>query len=182
MPEPPAVDAPSSGLAVPGLSARLHDLVAGLCVAGLLLPEAVAYAGLARLPVMHALTAMLVGLAAYAVFGGSRFAIVAPTSSTATLAAAAALSISSGAAAVSPAAYVQALLGLTLLAGVALMLLAIARQGQLSAFGSRQSILATFLTSGTFIRCLHSGQRTFFPCWANGTTHLAANTLQFSGS
>jgi sulfate permease, SulP family len=137
MPEPPAVDALPSGLAASGQSAWWHDLVAGLCVAGLLLPEAVAYAGLARLPVVHALGAMMVGLAVYAVFGGSRFAIVAPTSSTATLAAAAALSISSGAAAVSPAAYVQALLALTLLTGAVLMLLAIARQGQLSAFISR---------------------------------------------
>ena len=65
-----------------------QDLGAGLCVAGLLLPEAVAYAGLAHLPVVHALMAMMVGLAMYAVFGSSRFAIVAPTSSTATLAAA----------------------------------------------------------------------------------------------
>jgi len=29
------------------------DMVAGLCVAGLLLPEAVAYAGLAHLPLSH---------------------------------------------------------------------------------------------------------------------------------
>ena len=38
------------------------DWVAGVCVAGLLLPEAVAYAGLAHLPVTHALTATLCGL------------------------------------------------------------------------------------------------------------------------
>jgi MFS superfamily sulfate permease-like transporter len=110
---------------------------AGLCVAGLLLPEAVAYAGLARLPVVHALTAMMVGLGVYAVFGGSRFAVVAPTSSTATLSAAAVLSMSGTAAAVNPMAYTQALLALVLLAGGLLMLLALARQGQLSAFVSR---------------------------------------------
>ncbi len=108
-----------------------------MCVAGLLLPEAVAYAGLARLPVVHALTAMLVGLAIYAVFGGSRFAVVAPTSSTATLSAAAVLSLSATAATVDPIAYAQALLALVLLAGVVLMLLALARQGQLSSFVSR---------------------------------------------
>ena len=67
------------------------DLAAGFCVAGLLIPEAVAYAGLAHLPVVHALTASVTGLAIYAVFGGSRFAVVAPTSSTATLSAAAVL-------------------------------------------------------------------------------------------
>jgi len=122
----------------PGASAsRWKDLGAGLCVAGLLLPEAVAYAGLARLPVVHALTAMMVGLALYAAFGGSRFAIVAPTSSTATLSAAAVLSLSGTAAAVDSTAYAQALLALVLLAGGLLMLLAIARQGQLSAFVAR---------------------------------------------
>ena len=114
-----------------------RDLIAGLCVAGLLLPEAVAYAGLAGLPVVHALSAMLVGLAVYAVFGGSRFAIVSPTSSTATLSAAAAVSLSGVTALADPAAYAQALTALVLLCGVMLMLLAAVRQGQLSAYVSR---------------------------------------------
>ena len=118
-------------------ASRWQDLGAGLCVAGLLLPEAVAYAGLAHLPVVHALTALMVGLGLYAVFGGSRFAIVAPTSSTATLSAAAVLSLSGTAAAIDPAVYAQAVLALVLLSGGLLMLLALARQGQLSAFVSR---------------------------------------------
>ena len=122
-------------------------------MAGLLLPEAVAYAGLAHLPVVHALTAVIVGLGLYACLGGSRFAIVAPTSSSATLCAAAVLSWSGTDAAVNlgvnagldpgvnpginPAAYLQAVLAVALLAGGALMALAVARQGQLSAFVSR---------------------------------------------
>jgi sulfate permease, SulP family len=112
-----------------------QDMVAGLCVAGLLIPEAVAYAGLAGLPVVHALTALVVGLAVYGVLGGSRFAIVAPTSSTATLAAAAATSMTGPAG--SSAGYTEALLALVLVTGAALMLLGLARQGQLSAFVSR---------------------------------------------
>ncbi len=118
-------------------ASRWKDLVAGLCVAGLLLPEAVAYAGLAKLPVVHALTAMMVGLALYAAFGGSRFAIVAPTSSTATLSAAAVLSLSGTAAVADPAAYMQALFALVLVAGGMLVLLGATRQGQLSAFVAR---------------------------------------------
>ena len=112
---------------------RWGDLGAGLCVAGLLIPEAVAYAGLARLPVANALTATVTGLAIYALFGGSRFAIVAPTSSTATLSAAAIVSIP-GTAAV---AYPQALLALVFMVGLTLTLLSWARQGQLSAFVAR---------------------------------------------
>ncbi len=121
----------------PNLSSHWRDLGSGLCVAGLLLPEAVAYAGLANLPVVHALTATMVGLAIYAFFGGSRFAIVAPTSSTATLSAAAAVSMSGTLANVNSVAYTQAVLALVLLTGVMLVVLALARQGQLSSFISR---------------------------------------------
>jgi SulP family sulfate permease len=113
------------------------DVVAGLCVAGLLLPEAVAYAGLAHLPVGHALTAVVLGLLLYALFGGSRFAIVAPTSSTATLAAAAAVSMTGAYSLDHAAAYTQVVMALVLLSGVLLMLLAAARQGQLSSYISR---------------------------------------------
>jgi sulfate permease, SulP family len=123
--------------AAQGWPPRWRDLIAGLCVAGLLLPEAVAYAWLAGLPVEHALSAMLVGLAVYAVFGGSRFAIVSPTSSTATLSAAAAVSLGGVTALADPAVYAQALLALVLLCGVLLMLLGAVRQGQLSAYVSR---------------------------------------------
>lgn len=105
-------------------------MAAGLCVAGLLLPEGVAYAGLAKLPVAHAFIAALVGLAVYALLGRSRDAIVAPTSSSASLAAAAAAGLTG-------IAHAEALLALTLAAGVVLLLLAAARQGQLSAFVSR---------------------------------------------
>ena len=113
-----------------GSSSRWFDVGAGLCVAGLLIPEAVAYAGLARLPVSHALTAALTGLLAYALFGGSRFAVIAPTSSTATLVAAAALTLPG-------AEYADAIVAISGLAGVILILLAAGRQGQLSAFVSR---------------------------------------------
>ncbi|NCT82133.1 MAG: SulP family inorganic anion transporter [Comamonadaceae bacterium] len=113
-----------------GRSRWRADFGAGLCVAGLLLPEGVAYAGLARLPVSHGLLACVVGLAVYALLGRSRDAIVAPTSSSASLAAAAAAGLAG-------IGHAEALLALTLAAGAVLLLLAAARQGQLSAFVSR---------------------------------------------
>jgi sulfate permease, SulP family len=118
-------------------ASRWRDFGAGLCVAGLLLPEAVAYAGLARVQVVHGLTAAMTGLAIYALVGGSRFAVVAPTSSTATLSAAAVMSVIVPPGSGDSAAYTQALFALVLAAGTVLMLLAYARQGQLSAFVSR---------------------------------------------
>jgi MFS superfamily sulfate permease-like transporter len=65
------------------------DIVAGLSVAGLMLPEAVAYAAIAGLPAARALVAAVVGATVYALAGRSRFAIVSPTSSSAAILAAA---------------------------------------------------------------------------------------------
>lgn len=65
------------------------DLIAGLSVAGLMLPEAVAYAGIAGLPPGHAILAGIAGCLIYALTGQSRFAILSPTSSSAAILAAA---------------------------------------------------------------------------------------------
>ena len=66
------------------------DLLAGFSVAGVLLPEAVAYAAIAGVQPAHALMATLVGLCVYPWLGTSRFAVVAPTSSAAAVFASAA--------------------------------------------------------------------------------------------
>ena len=62
-----------------------HDLMAGLTVAGILLPEAVAYAAIAGVAPRYALIAGLLGLCIYPWLGTSRYAIVAPTSSAAAI-------------------------------------------------------------------------------------------------
>ena len=66
----------------------LRDMLAGVSVAGLLLPSAIAYAAIAGLSPDHAIIATVIGLGVYAVFGRSRFAMVAPTSSSAAILAA----------------------------------------------------------------------------------------------
>lgn len=65
-------------------------MLAGISVAGVLLPEAVAYAAIAGVAPMHALLAALIGLCIYPFLGTSRFAVVAPTSSAAAVFASAA--------------------------------------------------------------------------------------------
>jgi MFS superfamily sulfate permease-like transporter len=72
---------------------RKGDLIAGLSVAGLMLPEAVAYAAIAGLPPQRAIFAGIAGCLAYATIGQSRFAIAAPTSSSAAILAAILISI-----------------------------------------------------------------------------------------
>ena len=72
------------------------DGIAGLSVAGLMLPEAVAYAAIAGLPPGRAILAAIVGGLGYAALGRSRFAIIAPTSSSAAILAAALATMSVG--------------------------------------------------------------------------------------
>lgn len=109
------------------------DVVAGLCVAGLLIPEAVAYAAIAGVRPSHALIAALVGLLSYGLIGGSRFAIVTPTSSSAAIFAAAIASMG----AVDPAHRLALGFGLVLMTGVFFLLAAAAKLGHLAAFISR---------------------------------------------
>ncbi len=63
----------------------LPDLAAGLSLAGLLIPEAVAYSAIANLPPIHGLVGAGIGLSLYAFVGTSRYAAVAPTSSAAAI-------------------------------------------------------------------------------------------------
>ena len=65
------------------------DLIAGLSIAGLVLPEGVAYAGIAGVPPLAGILSAVIGLACYSALGTSRFAIVAATSSSAAVLAAA---------------------------------------------------------------------------------------------
>jgi high affinity sulfate transporter 1 len=60
-------------------------VIAGATVWGLLVPEMIAYAGLAGLPPEAGLYTLLVTLAAYAIFGTSRHVVVAGTSAAAVL-------------------------------------------------------------------------------------------------
>ena len=109
------------------------DVVAGLSVASILLPEAVAYAAIAHLTIQHAITAVLVGLLTYAWLGGSQFAIVAPTSSAAALMAAVVLSLHP----VDVSAAANLGFALVILTGIVLLAVSKAGLGRLSAFVSR---------------------------------------------
>ncbi|GAC1454526.1 MAG: SulP family inorganic anion transporter [Steroidobacteraceae bacterium] len=68
-------------------------MLAGLSIAGLLLPEAVAYSGVANLPPQAGVIALLAGLTCYGLIGRSRFAIVSATSSSAAVLASAMLAL-----------------------------------------------------------------------------------------
>lgn len=112
---------------------RLGDLVAGVSVAGLLLPEAIAYAGIAGLPPQAGLIGLMVGLLSYAAVGRSPVAIVSATSSSAAVLGAATLALAGP-----DAGHRLALAaGLVLLTGLLFAIAAVARLGAISNFISR---------------------------------------------
>jgi MFS superfamily sulfate permease-like transporter len=109
-------------------AASAADLLAGLSIAGLLLPEAVAYSGVANLPPQAGVIALFAGLVCYGLIGRSRFAIVSATSSSAVVLASAMLAL--GATGAAERAALAALLVLG--AGVAFALCAALRLGVIS--------------------------------------------------
>ena len=111
---------------------RSRDAVAGLSIAGLMLPEAIAYAGIAGLPPQRAILAAMVGALAYLVLGRSRFAIISPTSSAAAILAAALASLPPGVGSASGAATL-----IVAMVGAMFCVLAAARLGGLASFISR---------------------------------------------
>lgn len=109
------------------------DVVAGLSVAALLLPEAIAYGEIAGFPPGQALLAALAGIAVYACVGRSPVAIVAPTSASAATLAAATASL----AIADPSQRLLAAVVIVGLVGVLFVLAGALRLGFIAAFVSR---------------------------------------------
>lgn len=112
--------------------ASMRDVLAGLSVAGLMVPEAVAYAGIAGLAPGRALAAGIAGGLAYVILGRSRFAIVSPTSSSAVILAAALGTLTAD-----PAMRDAMATAMTLAVGMTFLGLAAFRLGSLAGFVSR---------------------------------------------
>lgn len=105
---------------------KTADWIAGLSIAGLLLPEAVAYSGIAGLSPAHGVMALLAGLIVYGLLGRSRFAIVSATSSSAAVLLAATHSLDE------PALLVPLAMGMVLLAGLFFVVAGLARVGAMA--------------------------------------------------
>ncbi|MFJ2411484.1 SulP family inorganic anion transporter [Pseudomonas sp. NPDC087814] len=109
---------------------RAQDLLAGLSIAGLLLPEAVAYSSIAALPPQAGVIALFAGLLCYGLFGTSRFAIVSATSSSAAVLAAATATLAGD----DPALRLSLAMGLVLVTGAFFLLAGMLKLGGLTSF------------------------------------------------
>jgi high affinity sulfate transporter 1 len=114
---------------IPG-SIQVGDIVAGLSIAGLLLPEAVAYSSIGNVPPQMAVIALFAGLLCYALCGSSRFAIVSATSSSAAVLAAITASMANG----NVELRMMLGLGLVIVTGIFFLFASMARLGAISDF------------------------------------------------
>ncbi|MBC3907978.1 SulP family inorganic anion transporter [Undibacterium umbellatum] len=109
------------------------DIIAGLSLAGLLLPEAVAYASIANLPPQAGIVAVFAGLVCYGLMGSSRFAIVAATSSSAAVLASATAAMANGDVGLR----ILVSMGVVIMTGVFFMIAGVAKLGSISDFIAR---------------------------------------------
>lgn len=116
------------------------DLVAAITSWGVMVPVALAYAGLAGVPPELGLVTAFAALAAYAVFGTSRHAKVTASSTMAIMSA----SVVADAAGGDPASYVALTAALALIVGVILVAAGLARLGFISDFLTK-SVVTGFI-------------------------------------
>jgi len=127
------------------------DIVAGVAVAAVALPVAIAYSQLAGVPPINGLYASLLPLVAYALFGSSRQLIVAPDAATCAIMAAVVVPLASQ----DPALYLSLTAAVAIIAGVFSIAAGLARLGFLANFLARP--ILTGYMNGIAI-CIITGQ------------------------
>jgi len=110
-----------------------QDAIAGLSIAGLLLPEAVAYSSIGNMPPQAGIIALFAGLLCYGFFGTSRFAIVSATSSSAAVLAAAAISFAN----IDGMHRMMLSFGLIIITGLLFLVAGLAKMGKVTDFISK---------------------------------------------
>ena len=160
------------------------DLIAGLTVTALVVPKALGYAGIARVPIQYGLYAAAAGAILYAFFGTSRQISTGPSSALAAVAASAVL-VAGMSGSEDAVALVAAI---TLLTGILFLLLALFKMGWISNFLSK-AVITGFLfgaavevvigelpkITGTVAEASNSWQKLF--SWLQGLSETNATTL-----
>ncbi len=155
------------------------DLAAALTVWALLIPEALAYAQIAGLPVQYGLYAAPLALLAYALFGGSRCLMVGPTSTVAIVSASVVAPIAAGGGGQDR--YIALTVTLALMVGVLLVAAGAARLGFAAKFLAKP-VLDGFIIGLAFTIALGQAGK-FFGVHASGETALqkAVSILRQAG-
>lgn len=123
------------------------DAVAGLTVWGLVVPEAMAYASIAGVPVQYGLYSVPLAVVGYIVFGTSRRLFIGPSSTIAALAAATVAPL----AAAGTDEYIALVAALSLLVGAVFIVLGLLRMGWISHFFAKPVLDGFIVGLGLFI-------------------------------
>jgi SulP family sulfate permease len=142
------------------------DVIAGIALAGLLVPEGMAYAGIAGVPPQMGLYAAMVGMFVYALFGTSRQLAVTSTSSSAAMLAALVAPIAVG----DSARYVVLASGAAIAAGIIFLAGGLLKLGAVSEFISKPVLkgfvfglaLTIMVKQAHKLTGISSGQGNFF--------------------
>lgn len=157
------------------------DVIAGLTVVALIVPEGMAYADLAGMPPETALYGAWIALVLYAIFGGSRQIVVGASSAIAVMSA----GIIAGYAPAGSAEFLALSAGLALLAGAVAILAGLLRLGRIAQFFS-ESVLVGFVSGLALVIAikqvpklfgLEAGEGNFWQRLVDLVTHLSETHL-----
>lgn len=157
------------------------DVIAGIALAGLLVPEGMAYAGIAGVPPQMGLYAAMAGMFVYSLFGTSRQLAVTPTSSSAAMLAALVAPIVVG----DSARYVVLASGAAIAAGIIFLAGGLLKLGAVSEFISKPvltgfvfGLALTIMVKQTHkLTGISSGQGNFFHLVWHAITSLKEANL-----
>jgi high affinity sulfate transporter 1 len=125
------------------------DLLAGLTIWALVVPEAMAYADIAGVPVQYGLYAVPLAVVAYLAFGTSRHLIVGPSSTVAALSASTVAPVLATGGSVAD--YIALTAALSLLVGVIYLVLGFARMGFVARFFAKPVLDGFIVGLGLYI-------------------------------
>ena len=125
------------------------DVMAGLTIWALMVPQAMAYAGIAGVPVQNGLYVMPLAAVGYALFGSSRHLFVGPSATVATLSASSVAVVAT--ASTGSAEYIALTAALTLMVGVIYMAGGLARMGFIARFFARPVLEGFIVGLGLYI-------------------------------
>src|SRR4051794_15812015 len=125
------------------------DVMAGLTVWALMVPQALAYAGIAGVPVQNGLYVMPLAVVGYLLLGSSRHLYVGPSATVATLSASTVALVAT--ASTGSADYIALTVALTLMVGVIYIVSGLARMGFVSRFFARPVLEGFIVGLGLYI-------------------------------
>lgn len=167
---------------LPGLSNLLHyrrewfhaDLQAGLSVAAIQIPIAIAYAQIVGLPPQYGLYACILPMMVYALIGSSRQLMVGPDAATCAMVAGAIAPLAMG----DPARLAQLSVIITILVGLMLIGAGVARAGFIASFFSRPILIGYLNGIGLSLLAGQLGKVIGFKIEGNGFILSLINLMQ----